>query len=115
MKRVNIGLASMVVIVVSITMMSLSILSYLSAKQSLEITQRNIEVIDDYYHLSNEAYRYLETLDQEATFTIEGKEQSLTVEVTVTDGIKQITKWQLTNNDAWHDQSKYPIFQEEKP
>lgn len=101
MKRINVGISSIVVIFVTISMITFAMLGYLSARQNLNITTKTVESINQYYELSNQAYDYINHLEESDTFTIHGKSQSLNVEVMVEEETKTIVQWQIVNNDTW--------------
>ncbi len=137
--RVGVGVSAMLLIFVILSIVTLGVLSYLSAKADHALTQKNIDMVQGYYTASADAQRQLLIADSALSamtgeqeiqaytrengmvygdhtlqFTVDaGGGRVLNVEAQLNERfqIVKITRYTIENNAEWSPAlSEFPVF-----
>lgn len=116
MPVVNIGTASLLVILVGLCFAVLSALAVASAKNDYRLSEQMADHTSEYYEASNRANEMLlednklmEGYVVSFSVVINAK-QSLVVEAELSGNEINIIKWQVENTSAWENDDYLPVY-----
>lgn len=111
---VNIGTASMLVILIGMCFTVLSALAISSADSDFRLSEKQAEHTRAYYDASNEAVEILNSRkmeDENTSFEVEiNDSQKLFVEADIKNGEINIIRWQVVNCDIWDNDDSLPVL-----
>lgn len=108
---INIGTSLMVVVLMGLSFAVIAALTISSAKNNLDLSQKQADHTRDYYEACTEAFETIDEtgwVDQE--FTIQMTESQV-LSVAVSDG--SITKWRVENPSDWSTDDSLPVHIED--
>lgn len=122
---VNIGTASMIVILIGLSFAVLAALAISSAQNDYRLSKKLAEHTTEYYNASNQAVEQM--VDMEELFEAQDSEgitsfsvnindrQNLEVAITFGENAKdyEITKWQVVNTSDWEGDASLPVLLQE--